>query len=272
MEAVVIRPPTFSGCRLAEPSGAGQPACGNGSIAGSTRQEGRHGMDRDADSSVGGDGLRGLVTVPDGDGLTVGEQGAERRYRYGALMRRSSCSNGCTGTTTGACSDPSGMCLRLHSRHTTTTNWFRRSDANRRLAPCIPAAAASSAAQSALALPRSRMAFRSVAARRSRRCSDRAPRAAADRSRTGGMECPTGAHSGHMARAQANTTPSIPPLPPARAPLLPPGDRQAPPVLRLPLDRTRDRAGRPRRTTKDGAARKAGSGAPAPHRPPVSSR
>ena len=26
-------------------------------------------------------GLRGLVTVPDGDGLTVGERGAERRYR-----------------------------------------------------------------------------------------------------------------------------------------------------------------------------------------------
>ena len=26
-------------------------------------------------------GLRGLVTVPDGDGLTVGERSAERRYR-----------------------------------------------------------------------------------------------------------------------------------------------------------------------------------------------
>ena len=230
-------------------------------------------MDRDADSSVGGDGLRGLVTVPDGDGLTVGEQGAERRYRYGALMRRSSCSNGCTGTTTGACSDPSGMCLRLHSRHTTTTNWFRRSDANRRLAPCIPAAAASSAAQSALALPRSRMAFRSVAARRSRRCSDRAPRAAAfDRSRTGGMECPTGAHSGHMARAQANTTPSIPPSPPHVRPYCPQETDRRPLCCAFPSTGRGTGPDRPRRTTKDGAARKAGSGAPAPHRPPVSSR
>ena len=42
----------------------------------------------------------------------------------GVTARRwsSSPSTGCTGTTTGACSDPSGMCLRLHSRHTTTTN------------------------------------------------------------------------------------------------------------------------------------------------------
>ena len=31
-------------------------------------------------------------------------------------------STGCTGTTTGACSSPSGMYLRLHSRHTTTTH------------------------------------------------------------------------------------------------------------------------------------------------------
>ena len=35
--------------------------------------------------------------------------------------------HGCTGTITGACSDPSGMCPRLHSRHTTTTNCMRAS-------------------------------------------------------------------------------------------------------------------------------------------------
>ena len=33
---------------------------------------------------------------------------------------------GCTGTTTGACSDPSGMCLRLNSRHITTTHCMSR--------------------------------------------------------------------------------------------------------------------------------------------------
>ena len=35
-------------------------------------------------------------------------------------------SNGCTGTTTGACSSPSDMCLRLNSRHTTTTHCMSR--------------------------------------------------------------------------------------------------------------------------------------------------
>ena len=46
----------------------------------------------------------------------------------GAPARQSSSppSEGCTGTTTGACSDPSAMCLRLHSRHTTTSNFRSR--------------------------------------------------------------------------------------------------------------------------------------------------
>ena len=46
----------------------------------------------------------------------------------GAPARQSSSppSTGCTGTTTGACSDPSGMCLRLHSRHTITTHCMSR--------------------------------------------------------------------------------------------------------------------------------------------------
>ena len=35
-------------------------------------------------------------------------------------------SNGCIGIITGACSDPSAMCLRLHSRHTTPINCMSR--------------------------------------------------------------------------------------------------------------------------------------------------
>ena len=46
----------------------------------------------------------------------------------GVTARQSSSppSNGCTGTTTGACSDPSTMCLRLHSRHTAPINCMSR--------------------------------------------------------------------------------------------------------------------------------------------------
>ncbi len=46
----------------------------------------------------------------------------------GVTARQSSSppSNGYTGTTTGACSDPSAMCLRLHSRHTTPINCMSR--------------------------------------------------------------------------------------------------------------------------------------------------
>ena len=66
--------------------------------------------------------VRAGVPTPDGG---VGADGPHAR---GVTARRwnSPPSTGCAGTTTGACSDPSAMCLRLHSRHTTPINRMSR--------------------------------------------------------------------------------------------------------------------------------------------------